>query len=115
MCVIPRGHTCRTTDYARRFDAESTTAYANEHGRVELSLPLGEQKDVVGPHNHSVYGGWYYFASGGTPVLLQVNAFQMRLTALHHVIAIQHGTAQHHITALTRSCCRLPPHLHNLL
>ena len=34
------------------------------------SMPIGGELDVVGPHNHAQYGGWYYWDNGGTPTHL---------------------------------------------
>jgi hypothetical protein len=59
------------------FAPDTTSAFANEQGKVNGSLPLGFQSDVVGAHNHAEYGGWYYYSAGGTPAHLKLDAFQI--------------------------------------
>lgn len=84
------------------FDSETTTAYANEMGSVSDSMPLGFQEDVVGPYEHSVYGGWYYWSAGGTCKHLKIDSFQViKSTTLVLATSLPPGTlaSQVHIYA----------------
>ena len=41
------------------------------------SVPIGGERDVVGAHEHSQYGGWYYWSANGAPKHLRHDRFEI--------------------------------------